>query len=53
MIENIIVTCSIIAISACIGFIVGYKQLDVKFFEYWENRKWKHYLDFGNIDGIV
>ena len=39
MIENIIVTISIVGISAFLGFIVGYKQLDVKFFEYWENRK--------------
>jgi len=39
LIENIIVTFSIITISTILGFIVGSKKLDEKLLEYWENRK--------------
>ena len=39
LIENIIVTISIVGISAFLGFIVGYKKLDEKLLDYWTNRK--------------
>jgi len=39
MIDPLIVTILFVGVSAFIGFIVGYKKLDVKFSEYWEKRK--------------
>ena len=39
MIDNLIIAVLFVGVSAFIGFIVGYKKLDIKFLEYWEKRK--------------